>query len=116
MIKRIDSNSRMSPIVKHNGLIYLSGQVCKDANEDISGQTISMLEKVESLLNQAGSSKQHILSATIYIKTMADFAAMNSVWDNWLDDADSPTRACVEAAMARPELLVEISIVAAEPQ
>jgi len=102
----------MSPIVKHNGLVYLSGQVCKDDTQNITGQTQTMLENVEALLLQAGSNRHNILSATLYIKTMTDFAAMNDVWDNWLDDADSPTRACVEAAMARPELLIEVSIVA----
>lgn len=112
MIERINPNSRMSPIVKHNDMVYLSGQTCKDASADITGQTQTMLEKVEDLLLQAGSNKHNILSATLYVKTMDDFTAMNAVWDNWLDDADSPARACVEAAMARPELLVEVSIVA----
>ncbi len=112
MIERINPNSRMSPIVKHNGLVYLSGQICKNIEDGISGQTTTMLENVDNLLTQAGSNKHSILSATIYVKTMDDFAAMNKVWDNWLDDADSPTRACVEANMAREKLLVEVSIVA----
>ena len=114
MIQRIDTNARMSPIVKHNGIIYLSGQVCKDAEQDITAQTETTLEKVDELLAQAGSDKKHILSATIYIKTMADFAAMNAVWDNWVEEGFAPARACVQSAMAREALLVEISIVAAE--
>ncbi|WP_107852359.1 RidA family protein [Oceanimonas marisflavi] len=113
-IERQQIGQRMSRIVKHNGTIYLCGQVCKDATQDITGQTTTMLEKVDELLKEAGSDREHILSATIYVKTMADFAAMNAVWDAWVPEGHAPARACVEAAMARPELLVEISVVAAE--
>ncbi|WOH39600.1 RidA family protein [Thalassotalea fonticola] len=114
MIERIETKQRMSRIVKHNGTIYLCGQVCKDAEQGITEQTQTMLDKVETLLEQAGSDKEHILSATIYVKTMADFAAMNEVWDNWVPAGFAPARACVEASMARDALLVEISVVAAE--
>lgn len=113
-IERIETNQRMSRIVKHNGTIYLCGQVCADATKDITEQTQTMLAKVEQLLAQAGSSKEHMLSATIYLNTMADFAKMNEVWDAWVPEGYAPARACVEAAMARKELLVEISVVAAE--
>ncbi|WMC10507.1 RidA family protein [Oceanimonas pelagia] len=113
-IERQQIGQRMSRIVKHNGTIYLCGQVCKDATKDITEQTVTMLEKVDELLQEAGSDREHILSATIYLKTMADFAAMNAVWDAWVPEGHAPARACVEAAMARPELLVEISVVAAE--
>lgn len=113
-IERKHTGERMSRIVKHNGTIYLCGQVCKDANENITRQTETMLEKVDELLLEAGSSREHMLSATIYIKTMEDFAAMNAVWDAWVPQGHAPARACVQASMARPELLVEISVVAAE--
>ncbi|WNC74253.1 RidA family protein [Thalassotalea psychrophila] len=114
MIERIETKQRMSRIVKHNGTIYLCGQVCKDAEQGITEQTQTMLDKVEALLEQAGSDKEHMLSATIYVKTMTDFAAMNEVWDNWVPTGFAPARACVEASMARDALLVEISVVAAE--
>ncbi|WP_368389595.1 RidA family protein [Thalassotalea sp. 1_MG-2023] len=114
MIERMETGARMSRIVKHNGTIYLCGQVCKDANDTIVGQTTTMLEKVEALLVQAGSSKEHMLSATIYLKTMDDFAAMNEVWDAWVPAGHAPARACVQAPMARDVLLVEISVIAAE--
>ncbi len=114
MIERLETGQRMSRIVKHNGTIFLCGQVCKDATQGIKEQTSSMLEKVEDLLEQAGSDKEHILSATIYIKNMQYFGEMNEVWDNWVPAGHAPARACVEASMARDVLLVEISIVAAE--
>lgn len=113
-IERMETKQRMSRIVKHNGVIYLCGQVCADATQDITHQTQTMLDKVDSLLVQAGSDRKHMLSATIYLKTMDDFAKMNEVWDNWVPEGYAPARACVTANMARDALLVEISVVAAE--
>ena len=113
-IERIETKQRMSRIVKHNGTIYLCGQVCADATQGITEQTQTMLDKVDTLLAQAGSDKEHILSATIYIKSMEYFAEMNAVWDNWVPEGHAPARACVRADMAREALLVEITVVAAE--
>ena len=104
---------RMSKIVIHNGTVYLCGQVAEDANADITEQTRTMLAKVDGLLEQAGSDRRHILSATVYIRDMKDFAQMNEVWDDWVIEGYSPARACVEARLARPELLVEVSVIAA---
>jgi enamine deaminase RidA (YjgF/YER057c/UK114 family) len=113
-IERLEVKKRMSRIVKHNGVIYLCGQVCADSTKGIEEQTQTMLDKVDDLLEQAGSDREHVLSATIYIKDMQDFAKMNEVWDNWVPEGHSPARACVTADMARDSLLVEISIIAAE--
>ncbi|MFT4724162.1 MAG: enamine deaminase RidA (YjgF/YER057c/UK114 family) [Colwellia sp.] len=113
-IIRQETKTRMSRIVKHKGVIYLCGQVCKDASQGIEEQTRSMLDKVDELLEQAGSDNKHILSATIYIKDMNDFSKMNEIWDNWIPQGFAPARACVKASMARNELLIEISVIAAE--
>jgi len=117
-IKRIESSERMSKIVIHNNTVYLCGQVGagEDGPLDITGQTETMLERVDSLLNQAGSDRDLMLSATIYVRDMKDFAEMNQVWDSWVPKGHAPARACVEARMARPDLLVEISVVAAVRQ
>jgi enamine deaminase RidA (YjgF/YER057c/UK114 family) len=112
-IKRLGTERRrMSKIVIHNNTVYLCGQVAKDANADIKEQTKTMLEKVDELLDQSGSDRKHILSATIYIKSMNDFAEMNAVWDDWVIEGYSPARACVEPRHARAVLLVEISLIA----
>ena len=95
-------------------MVFLCGQVAADANTDISEQTQTMLDKVDALLEQAGSNREHMLSATVYLRDMKDFAAMNAVWDAWVPEGHAPARACVEARLARAELLVEISVVAAE--
>jgi len=113
-IKRMETTPRMSRIVEHGNTIYLCGQTAKDANTDIKEQTKTTLEKVDEFLEIAGSDKKHILSVTIYVRDMKDFAAMNEVWDAWVVEGHQPARACVEARMARPELLVEMSVVAAK--
>ena len=113
-ITRLDTERRrMSKIVIHNDTVYLCGQVAKDSDDDIKEQTRTMLEKVDDLLQRAGSDREHILSATIYIKDMKYFAEMNEVWDAWVIEGHSPARACVEASLARAELLVEVSVIAA---
>ena len=76
-------------------------------------KAVVVLAKVEDLLNKYGSDKENILSVTIYVKDMKDFADMNSVYDAWVVKGCEPARACVEAKMARENLLVEMSVVAA---
>lgn len=112
-IERQETKHRMSRIVIHQGTVYLCGQVCADATKGIEEQTQTMLDKVDTLLEQAGSGREHMLSATVYIRDMKDFAAMNAVWDAWVPTGHAPARACLEARMARPELLVEVSVIAA---
>lgn len=110
-IKRYEGTNRMSKVVECNGVLYLSGLVCQDG--DVKEQTAGILAQVEEILGKYNSDKNHILSATIYLRDMKDFADMNSVWDSWVEEGNAPARACVEARMAREILLVEISIVAA---
>lgn len=113
-IERIGSNDRMSKIVKHNNTIYLCGQTASDPAWDTAEQTQRCLDQIDALLAEAGSHRDRILSATIYVRDMKDFAAMNAVWDAWVAEGEKPARACVEARMARPDVLVELSIVAAQ--
>ncbi len=72
--------------------MFLSGQVPGDAL-DASGQTREVLGKIDALLAEAGSDKDHLLSATIYLKNITeDFAAMNEVWSAWLSPGQAPSR------------------------
>ncbi|WP_172147817.1 RidA family protein [Pseudomonas tumuqii] len=112
-ISRYETSARMSRVVVHNQTAYLCGQVAEDRSAGIEEQTRTMLAKVDTLLASVGSNRQQILSATLYLKDMGLFAEMNSVWDNWVPPGYAPARACVEAALASPELLVEISVIAA---
>lgn len=111
MIERIETGTRMSKIVKHNGVAYLCGQV--GAGESVADQTTDCLSRVDALLTKAGSSRTQILQAVIWVADMKDFAEMNAVWDGWVPEGFAPARACGEAKLARPELKVEIIITAA---
>ncbi len=112
MIDRMDVGPRMSQVVKHNGTVYLAGQVGV-AGDSVGDQTAQCLEKVDALLAKAGSDKTRILQAVIWLSDMADFQAMNAVWDAWVAEGHSPARACGESKLASPELLVEIIVTAA---
>lgn len=112
MIKRFQSDNRMSQAVVYNGVVYLAGQV-GEPHEDVVAQTRTALAEIDALLAEVGSDKSKILSATIWLADMADFAAMNSVWDAWVDQANPPARATGEAKLAAPEYRVEVIIVAA---
>ncbi len=114
-ITRMETSERMSKIVIHNDTVYLCGQVGDSPEGPITmgRQTENMLAKVDSLLAEAGSGRDAILSATIYVRDMKDFVEMNKVWDSWIPEGHAPARACVESRMARADILVEISVIAA---
>lgn len=108
-----DSNPRMSQAAVHNGTVYLSGQVPDDASADMRGQTEQVLAKIDRLLAAAGSSKEHLLSAQVWVTSMAEFDQMNAAWDAWVVPGRPPVRAAVEARLAKPEWKVEIMVTAA---
>lgn len=112
-IKRYETSARYSRIVTHNNTVYLCGQVGSDLTSGIKEQTAQTLEKIDKLLAQVGTDKTKILSVTIYIRDMKDFAAMNEVWDAWTPEGQTSVRACVEARMSDPDELVEMSVIAA---
>ncbi len=111
MIERIETGQRMSKIVKHNGVAYLCGQV--GAGDTVAEQTRDCLSRVDALLEKAGSSREHILQAIVWLSDMADFDEMNAVWDAWVPEGHAPARACGEAKLARDVLKVEIIVTAA---
>ncbi|MGH1357511.1 MAG: RidA family protein [Burkholderiaceae bacterium] len=112
-ITRLQSNQRMSQIVTHNGTIYLAGQV-GTAGETVAQQTQSILDKIDAHLETAGSDREHVLQAIIWLADMKDFAEMNAVWDAWVPEGHAPARACGEAKLARPDFTVEITVTAAQ--
>ena len=97
--------------MKHNGTVYLCGQV--GSGDTVTEQTQDCLSRVDALLKQAGSSKEDILQAIIWVAYIDDFAEMNAVWDAWVPEGHAPARACGEAKLARKELKVEIIVTAA---
>jgi len=111
-IKRLEVGPRMSQAVIHGGLVYLAGQV-GNPGDTVTNQTQTILERIDALLEQAGSNKSRILQTTIWMDDMKDFAEMNKVWDAWVDSANPPARATGEAKLAAPEYKVEIIVIAA---
>ncbi|QRX83060.1 RidA family protein [Glaciimonas sp. PAMC28666] len=113
-VTRLHVGKRLSEVAIHNGTIYLAGQLAEDVSQNIEAQTRETLGHIDRLLAEAGSDKEHILSCQIYLADIKDFSGMNTAWDEWVATGNSPPRATVEAKLARPEILVEIVIVAAQ--
>lgn len=112
MIERLETDHRMSQAVIHGDLIWLAGQV-GEPGDDVVAQTKTALAEIDRLLAAAGSDKSKILNATIWLADIANFGAMNSVWDAWVDKDNPPARATSEAKLATSAYLVEIVVVAA---
>jgi len=110
-LQRLDTGPRMSQAVVYGDTVYLAGQVNKDV-PDVTGQTAAVLKQIDDLLARTGSSKEKILSATIYLADIKTFADMNKAWDAWVSAGNCPARTTLEAALAAPEYLVEIAVVA----
>lgn len=112
-IERQQTNKRMSQIVTHGDTVYLAGQV-GNPGDSVADQTSEILRKIDTLLEQAGSSREHILQAVIWLADMNDFGEMNDVWDAWVPEGHAPARACGESKLARPDFTVEITVIAAK--
>ncbi len=113
-LERLRSGPRMSQAVVHAGVVYVSGQIALESRAaGVAEQTRVVLQKVEALLAEAGSGKDRLISATIWLTDPADFDDMNAVWDGWLAPGAAPARATVGAALMLPGLKVEVAVIAA---
>ena len=112
-ITRIAPGARMSGAVVHGDTVYLAGHVSADRSLGVRGQTQAVLERLEQRLAEAGSDKSKLLSVQIWLAGMSTFDQMNEAWDAWVDTSHPPARATVEAKLASPDYLVEISAIAA---
>lgn len=113
MIQRFDVGTRLSEMAVHNRTVYLAGQVADDVTQDIGGQTLQVLAAVDSLLARAGSDKSRILMVQIFLADLADFDGMNTVWDAWVPAGHTPSRATVQAQLAKPGWKIEMVVTAA---
>jgi len=113
-IKRIGAGARMSKAVVHGDTVYTAGQVAdRTKGGSVKEQTREILGLIDDILAETGGDKSKILSATIYLSDIATFAEMNGVWDEWVDKANPPARATVEAKLVAPDYQVEIAVIAA---
>jgi len=94
-------------------LIYLSGQVAENPSLDITGQMREILHHIDDMLATQGATRKDLVSVTIYLRTVGDYEAMNSVWDEWVPAGHTPARATVGARLIDSEYRVEIQATAA---
>jgi enamine deaminase RidA (YjgF/YER057c/UK114 family) len=114
-IVRLDQNARRSRAVIAGGMVYLAGQVADDKTLDIGGQTRQVLQKIDDLLAQAGTTRDRLVTAQIWLASMSDFAGLNAVWDAWVVPGETPTRCCGKVELADPAFRVEIVVTALLP-
>tara|TARA_R110000787_G_scaffold103459_8_gene210085 strand:- start:249 stop:614 length:366 start_codon:yes stop_codon:yes gene_type:complete len=102
----------MSKTVIHNNMVYLAGITAQDLTGDVAAQTREILSTIDARLAEAGTDKYKILTTQIWLSDMENFAALNAVWNDWVDADIPPSRACVSGGLYRPEALVEIVVTA----
>lgn len=112
-IIRKRTDAKASRIVIHNDTVYLCGQVPEDVNADFVAQTKAVLARVEEHLIEAGSDTTKMLSALIHVKDNKDVKVFNELWNAWVPEGFAPARTCVQSTMARDEVLVEVTVIAA---
>jgi enamine deaminase RidA (YjgF/YER057c/UK114 family) len=113
-IVRHEPGPILSLAAEHGSTVYLAGIVAKNLKADVKGQTQEILAEIDRLLEKCGSGKSKILQAQIWVTDIRNREPMNEVWNAWVDPANKPPRACVEAALASPDALVEVMVVAAK--
>lgn len=115
MLQRIGKTERLSRVVVHEKVAYFSGLTADDRQQDTLGQTAQILAKADTYLEAIGSNRASILSATIWLRDIADFDQMNIAWMDWIDNNEPPARATVQATLGLPDIRVEIQFTVAIP-
>jgi enamine deaminase RidA (YjgF/YER057c/UK114 family) len=113
-ITRHESNAIYSKVVEANGFVFTAGIVATKLDVGVAAQTEEILAEIDRLLALCGTDKARIVSATIWLSDIRHRDAMNGPWQKWTGGKDMPGRACIEAKLAHPEMLVEIGVVAAK--
>jgi enamine deaminase RidA (YjgF/YER057c/UK114 family) len=112
-IIRHESTKVYSKAVEANGFVYTAGIVPVDLSRDVKGQTEEVLTEIDRVLALGKTSKAQIISATIWLNDIRHRDAMNEAWVMWIGgEANAPVRACVEAKLVDPRMLVEIAVIA----
>ena len=106
-----------SQAIKANGFVFISGQIPLDPatqqliEGDVAAQTERVLQNLSGILKAAGSSLQQVVKCGVFLKSMADFAAMNEVYGRYFTQAP-PARSTVEVSRLPKDVLVEIDVIA----
>jgi enamine deaminase RidA (YjgF/YER057c/UK114 family) len=113
-ITRHEPSKIYSKVVEANGFVFTAGIVADDISKDVKGQTEQILGEIDRLLKLTGTDKTKVVSATIWVTDIRTRDAMNEAWNAWTGGQNLPGRACIEAKLADPRMLVEIAVVAAK--
>jgi len=113
-ITRHESKGILSKVVEANGFVFTAGITPDNVNQDVTGQTRDVTKEIDRLLALCGTDKSKIISATIWVPDIRLREKMNIAWNEWTGGQNLPGRACVEAKLADPAILVEIAVVAAK--
>ncbi|QEL27357.1 RidA family protein (plasmid) [Bosea sp. F3-2] len=114
-IVHVGSKPRASEYIEFNNVVYVSGLTAPNRDVGIEGQTQQVLDRIDAVLAKAGTHKGKILAVQVFLANIdRDFDAMNTVWDKWTDPDHAPTRATVQAPMARKPILIEMVVQAAK--
>jgi enamine deaminase RidA (YjgF/YER057c/UK114 family) len=113
-IQRHEPSKIYSRAVEANGFVFTAGIVADDSKQDAKGQTQQILREIDRLLALCGTDKSKIVTATIWVADIRWRDPMNEAWIAWTGAQNLPGRACIEAKLADPRLLVEIAVVAAK--
>jgi len=113
-IKRHEPSKIYSKVVEANGFVFTAGIVAEDLKQDAKGQAQQILKEIDRLLKVGGTDRSKVVSATIWVTDIRNRDAMNEAWNAWTGGENLPGRACVQAALADPRMLVEIAVVAAK--
>jgi enamine deaminase RidA (YjgF/YER057c/UK114 family) len=108
----INPRGHKSDAVICNGMVFVSGMGPVNNSADIQTQTQEVLGKIDGVLEEAGSDRSRIVSASIWLADIDDYAAFNAVWNDWVVDGRQPTRACIQATLA-VRGAVEVAVIAA---
>ncbi len=105
-----------SPAVQAGNLLFVSGQVGSDpaarqTPPDVESQTRFCLERIKTILEQAGTAMENVVRANVYLANIGDFSKMNGVYRTFFTGV-MPARTTVQAALSAPQFLVEIDVVA----
>ena len=107
-----------SQAVRAGGFLFTAGQIALDpasgqiVEGDVAQQTARVMENLRAIVEAAGSSLEGAVKATVYLKDMSDFSAMNEVYARYFS-ANPPARSTVEAARLPRDVRVEIDLIVA---
>ena len=111
-IKRHEPSKILSNAVEANGFVFTAGVVAKTITLDAKGQTREILVELDRILKLCGTDKTKVVSATIWVADIRHRDGMNEEWTAWTGGLNLPVRACIEAKLADPRMLVEIQLTA----